>query len=610
MCGVVGAISTTPDTTRSRIEAALDALRHRGPETHGLETLALASVQCVLGHTRLRIIDLSPDANQPLSNGRGTTWVSYNGEIYNHSELRSELEAAGAEFRSRSDTEVLVHLYDRYDGDVDAMLARLRGMFAFALVDTSRRRVVLARDRLGIKPLYWTHHEGRLAFASECRALVRSGLAPTTADVDTLNSYLFWGVVPGPRTVYSEIHELMPGSYLEWDEGAERHVRWWCPSTDIDDQLGADAERVVRAALHDSVARHLVADRTIGVFLSSGVDSLAVATTAAALAGSDLRSLTVTFPDEPFDEGTVETTAHRLGSRHDRVPVTGTEVAAAMPEIVSAMDQPTLDGVNTWLVCRAAAQAGLVVALSGLGGDELFGGYPTFRRVPQLARISALTRVVPIALRDRLALVRARRRPGSSQARGLAGAPGVIGGYAATRGLFAPTELPDHGRRALDTLAQTCGLDGVRDPRLAVGCLELAHYLPNQLLRDTDVMSMAHSLEVRVPLIDDVLVNVVTALPPAIRFEPDKQLLTRAAALRESLRKQPFALPFASWLRGPLRDDVRRGLLSADLPLGDVIPVPLRDRVWHALEAGRVHWSRPWALAVVRLWAEANGVDT
>jgi asparagine synthase (glutamine-hydrolysing) len=422
----------------------------------------------------------------------------------------------------------------------------------------------------------------------------------TEPDTEALASYLLWGVVQGPRTTFAGVHELPPGSFLQWKQGRATVSRWWRPETQPNLGLSQTPDRLLRAVLDDATARHLVADRPIGVFLSSGVDSAAVATSAARQ--SAVRALTVTFPDAADEGDAAHRVATRIGADHQRVEVTGAEVARDLPLMLSAMDQPTADGINTWIVCRATKEAGLVVALSGLGGDELFGGYPSSRLVPRLARLNGLLRPVPTGLRRQMAALAGRRHPGGRLARVLASRPGYEGAYEAVRGLVPAPGSGNGHAAARNGLAK-------HHPQDAVMLLEMAHYLPNQLLRDTDQMSMSHSLEIRVPLLDDEMVNLALSLPAKVRTEKGKALLARAAGLEELNRKQPFALPFAAWFRGPLRTTVREALLSEDLPFAELIPGYQRRNVWEAFESGRTHWSRAWAIAVLRLWPSANGLD-
>jgi asparagine synthase (glutamine-hydrolysing) len=606
MCGLLGVVRTRCDDADERaIVEGLAALDHRGPDARIIRNFANGGRGCTLGHTRLRIIDLSPEGDQPLPNEEASVWVAYNGELYNHPELRAELERHEHRYRSLTDTEDLVHLYERMRGDVPSMLGRLRGMFAFALWDETRGRLILARDRLGIKPLYWTDVSGGVAFASEIRALVRAGFAADHIDEDDLGRYLVWGRVRGARTIFSDVVELPPGSWLEWSGGAPVVRAWARPDVEPDTNVAADAERFLRAALDDSVERHLVADRSVGVFLSGGIDSGAVAALAANRGAS--RMFTVAFPETGDDEAaSAAGLARQLGAQHDRVPVTGAEVASMFPDILRSMDQPTSDGVNTWVVCRAAHDAGLVVALSGVGGDELFGGYPSFRLVPLVERAARAASVLPSNIRIRVARDLARFVPDDRMARVLTASKGSEGAYAAVRELRAPVLLRSAGVCVPSDADAVTSVDGCH-PADRVTMLELRNYLPDQLLRDTDQMSMAHSLEVRVPLLDDNVVRTALALPAAVRAEEGKRLLARAARVPPTA-KRPFALPFERWLRGPLRDPVRDALLSDELPFANELPGGFRRGVWEAFERGRTHWSRPWSIAVLRRWPVENGI--
>jgi len=605
VCGILGAVGTEPVGLGKGVERGLDALSHRGPDARGVKALAGSRSVCVLGHTRLRIVDLSSEADQPLCNETGDVWVAYNGELYNPIELRYELERAGHRFRSNSDTEILVHVYEDCAGEAAEMLSRLRGMFSFAIFDQRRDRLLLGRDRLGIKPMYVCANSERLAFSSEVRALARAGFASQEPDPDAVSNYLTWGSIPGPRTVLADVRELDPGSYLEYKQGAWNIERWWKPEVEPDQDLGGDAERLVRAALKDSVSRHLVADRPVGVFLSGGVNSSAVASVAAG--EGQLRALTVTFPGTGEDEGQAAADiAQRLGAAHEHVPVTGEEVAGELPQIMSAMDQPTSDGVNSWIISKAAHDVGLVVALSGMGGDELFGGYPSFSLMPRTAHVRRLLALAPSGMRRSAALRASQGAPGGRLARLLGSGAGDEGAYQAVRGLFAPLEV--NGLNGSHAVSNGNGNGHrLRDNGDRVMLLELRRYLSHQLLRDTDQMSMAHSLEVRVPLLDDSMVRVALALPSEVRNERGKALLARAARLDAAMRKRPFALPFEPWMRGPLREHVRSGLLSEELPFSDLVPAAFRRRLWESFEQRRVHWSRLWAVTVLRTWPQANG---
>lgn len=349
----------------------MEKLVHRGPDAAGFRELDGA----VLGSTRLRIIDLRETADQPISNENGTVHVVFNGEIYNHKQLRDDLVKKGHSFRTETDTEVLVHLYEEHGTD---LMHYLRGMFAFALWDEPRRTLLLARDRLGIKPLYYWTEEEALKFASEAKALARN----KSLHLDVLDSYLRFGWVAGPTTIYDQVSELPPGSRLLWRHGEGRTERWWEPPhrTSASGRRDFPAEDdLLAAALYDSIRDHLVADVPLGIFLSSGLDSTAVAYLAAK-AGSQLETFTVAFQGDSDESVMAASTAGRLSLPHTTIRIMDEEVLDAIPGFISGLDQPTVDGLNTWVVSRAVKEAGMTVALSGLGGDELFEGYSTFRK--------------------------------------------------------------------------------------------------------------------------------------------------------------------------------------------------------------------------------------
>jgi asparagine synthase (glutamine-hydrolysing) len=581
MCGISGVAGRHDTEAVESVRRMVAALHHRGPDADA----AMTYDRCVLGHDRLSIIDLSPLGVNPMANEDGTVWVVYNGELYNHRELRAALERAGHTFRSQTDTEVLVHLWELHG---EEMVHKLRGIYAFGIWDTKTRTLFLCRDRLGVKPLYVRHDGDALWFASEARALARPG---DRYDDTALTGLLRLGWVPGPRTVYEAVEELPPGSWLRWRDGEQVTRRWWSPSCDGPAADVAD----LREALRDAVARQVIADRPVGLFLSSGVDSVAVASVASDVA-PDLRTFTVAF-DEGADEGDAAARVARdLGLPHTVVRLSGSDVQEALDKIVADMDQPTVDGVNSWVISKAIREAGMVVALSGLGGDELFQGYSTFRHVPRIAEIAAKVAWVP---GRRTAFATTRALPGLRHHRAQRAAEAVLGGglpaaYAAVRGLFSSAELarlrPGHP------------LTPVIHGGDSTTALELANYLPYQLLRDTDAMSMAHSLEVRVPLLDDRVVDVALRL----RGEPHgKQALAAAAGpVVERAAREPkltFTLPFDRWLRGPLAADTRDAL---DVLAGSGLGVEraAAHELWRAFVAGRAGWRPVWQLAVLGRW--------
>ncbi len=594
MCGIAGRVGKAADPS---VGSMVEALTHRGPDSRGLR----AFPGCEIGMRRLRIVDLRPEGDQPMSGEDDQIWLVYNGELYNHVELRRELEQAGHTFRSLTDTEVIVHGYEEWSDDV---VLRLRGMFAFGLWDGPQHRLVLARDRLGIKPLYLREEpNGGLAFASEAHAL-----GPGKVDPRAIASYLRLGWVGNPSTVTVGVRELPPGHLLVHVDGRQEQKAYWRP---IWRDEPVDRDRLT-AALNDSVRRHLLADVPVGLFLSSGLDSTVLAALGARHV-ADLRTYTVAFDTEQNEVAPAAELARRLGIQHQVVPLSGGWIATCMPQVIMSMDQPTVDGVNSWAISRAVADAGLTVALSGLGGDELFAGYSTFRRVPQMVTMGTRAPRAALALANRmtghshrLELSRTARA-GESILRG--GAPAA---YAGMRGLFSWRSIaalwPGGGNllsvfRDEDLLATRPGQGDT------VAALEVNNYLRHQLLRDTDVMSMAHSLEIRVPLLDDEVVAAALATRPTPDGLSGKALLAAAAGpvVTEAAhrRKLTFSLPFDQWLRHDLQPWAAASLRSLGAsPLG--FDPSAIARVESAFQSGRVHWRPIWGLAVLGAWLEAH----
>jgi asparagine synthase (glutamine-hydrolysing) len=646
MCGIAGLVVNP--TAAVDVEAALgamrDALAHRGPDGEG--TFRSPDGRVGLVNRRLAVVDLSPAAAMPMRNASGTVWITYNGEIYNAAALRGELTARGAAFRSASDTEVILHGYETWGTEV---VQRLRGMFAFAIYDARERpaglqRLFLARDRLGIKPLYYAALPEVFAFASELKGLQASGMVPGKLSPAGLVGYLLLGSVPAPVTVYDGIQALEPGCVLRLEVGGSTtsipHIqRYWSfpppaePAAQICDPVGE-----VRALLDDAVRSHLVSDVPLGAFLSGGLDSSAVVTLMRAAHKGPIRTCSMVFEEAEYSEAPYAcAVARAVGAEHHERVVTADEVRKELEHVLGAMDQPTIDGVNTYFVAQTARQAGLTVALSGLGGDELFGGYSnTFRGVPRVWRAVRTARRVPGGAR----LIQAGLHALAGGSRwlkvteALARPASAASAYLACRGLFTPSEVRslvgpelwaaasatfDPLRAINEAVGEGGGVgNGWRPTRAGafgwVSRAELSLYTRHQLLRDTDVMSMAHGLEVRVPFLDHVLVEGVLRLPPTVHRNGSRPKALLQAALGDHLpapirarrAKQGFTFPFAEWLRGPLREpcaDWQRGLAELLRPEA----VAAVEQAW---AAGRAHWSRPWALAVLGGWRSATRSET
>jgi asparagine synthase (glutamine-hydrolysing) len=619
MCGIAGVIATSSEDTGQVVARMTEALVHRGPDDGGQIILPIGGErQLGLGHRRLSILDLSPRGHQPMTFGDSGSWISYNGEIYNFRELREELEAAGTRFQSESDTEVLLAAYDAYG---IACLDKLRGMFAFAIWDARKRTLLLARDRLGIKPLYYFCENGRLLFASELRSLLASGLVPRKLSTDGLLSYLAYGAVQQPLSLVEQVACLLPGHLLRWRDGEVRIERYWNPleSTHSD----VDFEQL-RSCLDEAARLRLISDVPLGVFLSGGIDSSALVALMSQASSETLKTFTIGFAEADFDERAhARTVAKRFGTDHTEFELSSGEVLGYVDAAITAMDQPSIDCVNTYLISKIIKQAGITVAISGLGGDELFAGYSSFKNVPRADRFLALWCILPASLRRLAATAWERVTPRSyrsDQIRGIL-AGEIEGGhsYFLSRALFTcaqrdrllgdgiPREIGEsaylaHHERLLSEVARL-------DPINAVSVLELNCYMGNMLLRDSDQMSMAHSLELRVPLVDHQLVELALSIPGSRKLgrRTPKQVLVRAMdpLLPDSVvyrRKQGFTFPFAQWLREDLRSDVESVLGDESFGVSRIVHRRGIEQAWQSFLAGRTPWACTWALYVLKRW--------
>ncbi|MCP5155216.1 MAG: asparagine synthase (glutamine-hydrolyzing) [Ectothiorhodospiraceae bacterium] len=589
MCGLAGIFAyhpAAPPPAPLEVARIRDAMARRGPHGQGLHVADDGRLQ--LGHRRLAIVDPSPAGDQPMTDPGGTVVIAHVGEIYNRRRLAAELEAAGTRLRGSSDTEVLLHLYLAHG---EGMLERLRGMFAFAIWDGRSQRLLLARDPYGIKPLYYADDGWTLRFATQARALVDTGAVSAARDPAGQAGFLLLGSVPEPFTLYRDVRALPAGSAMWVDRHGPRPPRTWSRLADAVAEAEAlaasapppaeEARARMREALLDSVRHHLESDRPVGVFLSAGVDSGALLGLATEVAGHSLDAFTVRFPElagAPEDETAgAARTAARYGARHHVVEIGASQAGRALDQALAAMDQPTIDGLNTWLVADAARDHGLHVALSGTGGDELLGGYPAFRSVPARRRWLALAALIPglgVTARELLRRLPLQRLGVSPKAAGLAELGGDwAGGWLLARGLFMPWELPallgrEAAREGLDrlrplTLVRSvlgAGPDG--GPRTDFGrvaVLESSLYLRHQLLRDADWAGMDRGVEVRVPLVDPVLLRAVVPLLARAPLGSGKRWLAAAArpALEPALAAAPktgFTVPMAAWLAGVARD--------------------------------------------------------
>ena len=605
MCGIAGAIHPDPDFVRDAVGIMCDQMIARGPDDGGVALIDAYDGHVALGNRRLAIIDPSPAGHQPMGDdARGMTIV-FNGMIYNYRELREQLIAEGEHFTSQCDTEVVLKAYARYG---EGCVHRLRGMFAFAVWDARKHQLFLARDRFGIKPLYYWKNGTTFLFASQVKALLATGRVPTRLSAAGLQTYLSYGAVSEPLTAIDGVFALPASHTATVHEGRVDIQRYSSPPEQADPSIARpDAALELRARLEDSVRRHLVSDAPLGVFLSGGLDSSILAALAAR-EDAHLRTVSVVFDEEAYSEQLhMERVARHVGSEHVCVTLRPAELLDAYDAAFAAMDQPTFDGLNTYVVSRAAAGAGLKVALSGLGADELFDGYGHTSRIAALERARRFPRPLPLFAGKvaRLAMKQGNREKVDAW---LSGRGDSESAYELLRRVFLPGEVT---RLSPITAAlhSPRPAAGVGDRYARVSAQDLAHYTNNVLLRDTDAMSMAHSIEVRVPYLDHPLVEWVISLPAAIKSGAGKPLLvdaTRDLLPPEILSrgKQGFALPLAGWMRGELRSEIDATLRNPPDALAGLLDGEAAAQVWEQfLQDGR-RWTRPWTLFALCRWAE------
>ena len=573
MCGIATIFAyhyVAPEVNREELRLVRDAMASRGPD--GVGEWFSENGKVGLGHRRLSIIDLSPKGAQPMQSEDGKIIVSFNGEIYNYRELRSDLEKKGRIFRSNSDTEVLIHLYQLKG---EAMVHDLRGMFAFALWDGRKNSLLLARDPYGIKPLYYADDGWTVRAASQVKALLKSDKVSKLAEPAGIVGFFLMGSVPEPYTLYQEIRQVPAGSYVWVDELGPQEAKRYFSISEVFTNLETngqlkDSKNTAREALLDSVRHHFISDVPVGIFLSGGIVSGSLVSLAREIGIQDLQTMTLAF--EEFYGGSLdemlwaETVARKFGTRHIAHTLTENEFKKELPHFFESMDQPTIDGVNTYFVSKAAHESGLKVALSGLGGDELFGGYPSFQDIPRMLGSFAFPSRIPFLGDAFRSVSHAFLSSAHPKYAGLLKYGGTYeGAYFLRRGLFMPWEL----NSVLDKEITHEGLSRLQllplikaalqpEPKTdfaKVSALESSLYMRNQLLRDTDWAGMAHSLEVRTPFVDSQLLKeLAPVLVSENRFHhTEKKILTDSLIHplpEEVIRraKTGFSVPMEKWL--------------------------------------------------------------
>lgn len=641
MCGICGVWGNVPNEA---VEAMVHAMRHRGPDDRGVYRDSCVA----LGVTRLAVVDVSPAGHQPMQNPDGKVWIAYNGEVYNFQRERKILEAKGYPFLSSSDTEVVLRMYECYGDD---FLLKLRGMFALAIYDKrrgpGRERLLLARDQLGIKPLLFAWTGGTLIFASEIKALLASGLIRPRIDPVALRLLLTFGSVYQPRTMLEGIRMLLPGHRLIIEPDRESLERYWSLGINRQFHLRKQPYEVMveemGRVLKESVQLQLVSDVPLGAFLSGGVDSSILVALTAKEMSHRVKTFSVGFEQEgaEIDESQdARRMADFLGTDHTHVLVKGTDVRDCIRDIAKALDQPSVDGVNSYFVSLAARQ-GVTVAMSGTGGDELFAGYPWFiymimkQRQDSRGRIptcfkSMAANFTHSPLWDPLVLTRIggrveKARRWSDFLSEYSYQYQIFDPLTAAR-LLAP-ELRGAAQAGRSAHHDLIGLDeltgGTTIERVTGLCLR--GYTNNQLLRDIDAVSMAHSLEVRVPYLDVDMVDMALSLPDETKlgkvemfFGPDKKTYRETGAKRilidigrsllpadfDRQPKRGFGMPFEAWLKGPLRDVFLDSLSESNLTRRGLLDVQKVLDVRKRFLEGHLSWAQPWTLMMLELWCQ------
>ncbi len=629
MCGIFGALNFNGQMIDiNSVIKARDIITHRGPDDNGV--FESADKRAVFAHRRLSIIDLSEHGHQPMSTADGRYTIVFNGEIYNYAELKEgigsrELAAGGGEstvhsrqspvskekfkFRSHSDTEVLLYLYAEYGAEC---LKLLRGMFAFVIWDEKEKTLFGARDRFGIKPFYYLHNNNEFIFSSELKSIkyYRDNL---TISMKAVDAFLRTGSVPSPLTIYNETLSLEPGSWIKTDTSGKAEISKWWTFRDLIKNNGQkknyndEAKEKIKYALCDTIKAHSIADVEVGAFLSGGIDSSAIVSLMKQNGFNKIKTISISFPGNKLDEAKyARLAADTYMTAHYEYNLEEAEVVERMYDLIGMMDQPTIDGVNTYFISRAAKDFGLKVVMSGLGGDELFGGYPSFRKVPRVENILKIANAVPFGRQFFKATAGLLKRRLPAKAIEMMKYPERKNpGYNLIRGLFTDNQLTEIGFNPSVNSSRD-GIFNIDSKGLTtlqrISQYESVFYMGNQLLRDSDVFSMLNSLELRVPFVDHILYETVYPyLETSYDFKrPKRMLVDGAGDLPDALVYRPkmgFTFPFDDWIkRGKLGVMMKDSLLTGGLRYFDRKGV---ENLFRSVETGQTHWSRLWAVNVI-----------
>ncbi len=606
MCGICGIVGfSNPEATKRMIQA----MPHRGPDDTGLWHKEEVS----FGHRRLAVIDLSEKGRQPMPGHSCSFWITYNGEIYNYKSLKEALKKKGYEFKSNTDTEVVLNLYQEYG---KGCLNYLRGVFAFAIWDQKKKELFAARDRLGLKPFFYYFKEGIFIFASELKAILASGLVKKDIEPQALADYFRYGSVQAPKTMIKGVCQLMPARYLTLKKNRLSIKKYW----QINFSKKAAGKKTekdyifqIKAILNKAVSFRLVSDVPLGVFLSGGIDSSIITGLMQKHSSAPVKTFSIGFQEEVYDERNYSRKiAEKFATNHKEILLRAKDIISEIPNIFNSMDQPSIDGFNTFVISKAVRDAGITVALSGLGGDELFAGYPLFRILPKIAEFAKLFGFIPQEIRGKFFSFLSFFSRSKGQLKGLFSllqCEGLEDLYFLQRSVFLPSRvnaiLKSEKAGYSDNFRKKGKKHGLHQIN-KLSWLELNNYLPNTLLADTDRMSMANSLEVRVPYLDHLLVEKIFEVPGSLKVGSDypKRLLIKAFRdlVPEEIYKRPkkgFVLPFDKWLKKELKDYCNNKLSKKNTKNIPFIKSDEVFRIWEEFLSGSKKYNYSSVLALL-----------
>ena len=624
MCGICGLLGESNDAT-GNVSRMLQTIAHRGPNDEG----TFFENKVALGHRRLSIIDLSKNGHQPMFSADGRLAIVYNGELYNFKSLKLQLQRAlsgdmqtmAYPFQTQSDTEVILAAYQKWGVDC---LKYFNGMYALAIWDKEKKELFIARDRLGIKPLYYWHDGKTFAFASEIRALLKSGIVPKKLNNVALNDYVTYQTVHAPQTIIENVSMLMPGHYMlikENEPGNILQKKYWNlfdipnqPESKPYEEICKDVQHL----LYDAVEMRLVADVPFGAFLSGGIDSSIIVAMMSKLMSQKVQTFSVNFIEDKFDEGPyARQIAEQYNTEHHEIKLSLKLFLDKLPEALSAMDHPSGDGMNSYVVSEATKKEGITMALSGLGGDELFAGYPLFKRLYKLEKMKWMTGFPkPLVALPAYLYKLFNNSPGSKKLLELCNLPdwNIESTYPLIRAIASKNEASQL-LNSITLLKREPRLNAKHGVLSQLSTAELSNYIPDILLRDTDQMSMAHALEVRVPFLDYKLVEYVIGLNDKVKYpHTPKKLLVDATKglLPENIINRPkmgFTFPWSEWMKSELKTFCEGNMIG--LSQRPQFNKDYVQSLWRSFlsNSKKTPWYKIWHLVVLENWLKENGID-